>query len=661
MASPNASPPRPRPRQKQRKIGSRSCDGCKIRKVKCTEQPPCDRCRAVGIECTFNKTPSVRGPRSLRAKTLEQIREAQQTGSFPSTIQEEAPSQPPVSGDDSSEITVESLVLRLCIYRLRLFPVWPIVAVEEVIAALHRDAHDVETFALAVAVGAATMAQLKLERFQDGGVDDGTTAKCLEAECQRIRTLHGLDSGAANLNKLRTSFFLHIYHENQEPGGTKSLLYLREAITLAQIMGLHRRSTYHALGTSEDRLRRRMLWLLFVTERGVAMLHKLPVVLTSAEKLPPLDGTGSDDEAHILPAFKKLVNLFWIFDQSRAFEILQDATDDMSQAAGSPGSFFNHEILNTLKRRLQDSPLDMENGSSDIQKADICVTRQWMQVLIWRATLGSWRDTAHSSSSAVVTGPIHIAQEFLDFISQLPSTALEAHGPAIEFKVYEIASAVADSVAGRLSTLANPRTGDILLKLQRILATTRGGNSNLLNLLAGRIAHMKGPSYPVPNFVPNPTPQVTEIEGLPDDLAGEWTIDTGQNPHAGDTGQAPPSRSRSPYSSPSPWLSLVAAAELEQQSISDGSGTVNTPGDALPLVGGHGAVGVMRSTMNWYTQPLGLLGQLYPIPDASGMGGGGQDASSAHDSPPSPGDVILGDMLTGQNWLLGLESSRMNN
>lgn len=170
---------------------------------------------------------------------------------------------------------------------------------------------------------------------------------------------------------------------------------------------------------------------------------------------------------------------------------------------------------------------------------------------------------------------------------------------------------------------------------------------------------MKAPSYPTPEFLPNPTPQVTELETLPDDLAGEWTLDTGQTPHAADTGQLPPSRSRSPYSSPSPWLSLVAAAELEQQSIhvSDGS---NTPGDALPL----GAVGIMRPTMNhWYTQPLGLLGQLYSLPDGgNGMGGGGgQDSSGADASPPSPGDVILADMLTGQNWLLGLENSRLNN
>ncbi|KAM7185097.1 Major facilitator superfamily domain containing protein [Rhypophila sp. PSN 637] len=652
----------------------------------------------VGIECTFNKTPAVRGPRSLRAKTLEQIRKAQQDGLLPasSSLADHQPPPQPASAPSNHnrpqpEISIESLVLRLCIYRVRLFPVWPIVAVEEVIAALHRDAHDVETFALAVAVGAATMAQLKLERFRDGGVDDGLTAQLLESECQRIGRTHGLDSGAATLNKVRTSFFLHIYHENQEPGGTRSLLYMREAITLAQIMGLHRAASYLGLDAAEDRLRRRIIWLLFVTERGVSMLHRLPLVLTSTDRLPPLDVSSSDDEAHVLPAFKKLVNLFWIFDQSRAFEILQDTAD---QASNGTASFFNQEVLNALKRQLQDAPLEMENGSSDIQKADICVTRQWMQVLIWRATLGSWRDSTSESSqaSAVVTAPIHIAQEFLDFISQLPNAALEAHGPAIEFKVYEIASAVADAVTGPLGGhpqtaalgLVNGRTASILVKLQRILATTRGGNSNLLNQLAARIAHLKAPALPAPEFVS--APQVTEMQIAPDDGIDEpWQI-----PYPG------LSPGRSPYSSPSPWLSLVAAAELEQQTISDGHGpphaASNTVGTTqrdgasqlelqapVSLGGRQGHAhadgsgdSMMRGpTMNWYTStvstpPLGLLGQ-HGVYNLSADNGhvmrhgqhGGQGQPSGETPAPSPGDIAIADLLNGQNWLLGMGSPRI--
>jgi hypothetical protein len=85
------------PKAKKRKIGSRSCDACKIRKVRCTEGSPCERCTAIGIECTFNKTQSTRGPRSLRAKTIQQIREAQQQtpSSGPSPSLPPLPAPPP--------------------------------------------------------------------------------------------------------------------------------------------------------------------------------------------------------------------------------------------------------------------------------------------------------------------------------------------------------------------------------------------------------------------------------------------------------------------------------------------------------------------------------------------------------------------------------------
>lgn len=132
---------------------------------------------------------------------------------------------------------------------------------EDDTAALEKEEGDTLTYALANAVGAATMAQLKLESLADTA-----SASSMEAECHRSR---GLDCAGrdASLDTLRIAFFLHVYHENLEPGGVASLLYLREAITLAQIMGLHRESTYATLSLPEQEIRRRILWLLFITER----------------------------------------------------------------------------------------------------------------------------------------------------------------------------------------------------------------------------------------------------------------------------------------------------------------------------------------------------------------------------------------------------------
>ncbi|KAM0274298.1 hypothetical protein ACHAQH_007972 [Verticillium albo-atrum] len=629
-----AAPPKPR------KIGSRACDACKIRKVKCTEIPPCRRCSTIGIECTFNKGQATRGPRSLRAKTWQQIRDAQQQQNQQEKPLEDAAREVSAdgsphssngrdpSGNTAPSIAVEWLVLRLCIYRLRLFPVWPIVAVEEVIASLQRDAEDHEMYALATAMGAATMAQLKLDRSRDCGINDAVTADTLEAESQRSRVM--LDSQPANLNKLRTSFFLHIYHENQQPGGTKSLLYLREAITLAQIMGLHRASSYSVLPSAEQRIRRRTIWLLFVTERGVSMLHKLPVVLNSNGKLPPLDSGDADDEAHILPAFKKLVNLFWIFDQSGAFEILQDSAD------GADGSGArNFDVLSTLQRRLQEDALDLEQGGNDVQKADILATRQWMQILIWRA------NTSRRANAAAIAvhGPIQIAKEFLDLAARLPSAALEAHGPGIEFKVFEIASAVADVIASHLSQSSalpmDVRPSDILARLQTILASTRGGNNSLLRLLGARIAQVE--AQPALFNLGLNTTHLQRVDEILDDGMNNWDPGNG-GPEQTFDAQAYHDQAAMTQMQPlgwpfpaSPWLSLVAAAELEQQQ-SDGSRGQQMPGETE---------GMSPGTGGWFTQSLDLLGQLESEPPAS-------EASMES----LPGNNV--DMMTNDPWQLDL-------
>jgi hypothetical protein len=122
------------------------------------------------------------------------------------------------------------------------------------------------------------------------------------------------------------------------------------------------------------------------------MLHNLPVVLRCNTQFPSSDG---EDESHVLSAFRKLVNLFWTFDQSGAFDILQD--------------------------------IDWES-SNDVQRADICVTRQWMRAVLWRISLLRNSGSDHVTS---LSHPIQIAQEFLSVISKLPTAAIESHGPSI--------------------------------------------------------------------------------------------------------------------------------------------------------------------------------------------------------------------------------------
>ena len=55
----------------------RACDACRVRKVRCSGERPCAGCLNINVDCTFVTTQSAkRGPRNLRAKTIQQIQQA---------------------------------------------------------------------------------------------------------------------------------------------------------------------------------------------------------------------------------------------------------------------------------------------------------------------------------------------------------------------------------------------------------------------------------------------------------------------------------------------------------------------------------------------------------------------------------------------------------
>lgn len=240
------------------RLARRACDSCKIRKIRCTEVPPCKGCTASGIECTFSKLQATRGPRGLRPRTIDKIQKR-------SRGEELATSNDPSKDKGKPRATplmdeVPHLIAILDIYAERLFPIWPVVDAADLKRKLLETPSQLNPARhLAHAVALAAIAQLRLETPWQPKLGQ-TEAGGIGGE---LDLLHGL----------RISFFLHIYHENAAAGGTKSLVYLREAITQAQILRLDRESTYATLSEADQQVSRRVLWLLFVTERFVWCPH----------------------------------------------------------------------------------------------------------------------------------------------------------------------------------------------------------------------------------------------------------------------------------------------------------------------------------------------------------------------------------------------------
>lgn len=156
----------------------------------------------------------------------------------------------------------------------------------------------------------------------------------------------------------------------------------------------------------------------------MCILHKLPVVLRTNVSAPEVD--DANDQAHVLPAFLKLLNLFRLFERSKMFEIIEGEAWD-TEAVGDKLGFMDDKFLETLQDKLEDGSVLFDH-ISDVQKADLCVTRHWMRMILWRLSSKQNNSYQRSQQPTSASFPVAVARELLNIVSQLPRPAIEAHG-----------------------------------------------------------------------------------------------------------------------------------------------------------------------------------------------------------------------------------------
>jgi hypothetical protein len=152
------------------------------------------------------------------------------------------------------------------IFNTRLYPIWPVVSPDRLMANMAFNENDHGTFALASALCAATISQLRLPEHHttDSPAHDAVSSLAFAQEAERFRSAYDYREDCG-LPSLLTAFFLHMYYSNANKLRTAALL-LREAITCCHTLELHRSDTLTALGSAEQSLRLRVYWLLFISE-----------------------------------------------------------------------------------------------------------------------------------------------------------------------------------------------------------------------------------------------------------------------------------------------------------------------------------------------------------------------------------------------------------
>lgn len=199
-----------------------------------------------------------------------------------------------------------------------------------------------------------------------------------------------------------------------------SWFHVREAITLSHAAGLEKSNLDLSLSFDEQLRRQRTHALLFITERGACVLDEFQVSMLNIPGMP--QGSCVDEDPLIASGLQALYNLFAMLDFNFV-KLWNDSARFSSLEKGYP------ELV-ALQDHLSE-PMDL-HGVSDIQRADVLITQQWLRLVFWQAALKKGLVSISNTHPAFSYDyPLVIASSLCDIVKSLPPIAIQVHGLGI--------------------------------------------------------------------------------------------------------------------------------------------------------------------------------------------------------------------------------------
>ncbi|KAI0848532.1 fungal-specific transcription factor domain-containing protein [Daldinia vernicosa] len=460
----------------------RACDACHRRKVKCDGINPCRNCASAQLTCTYNAIPQKKGPKGSRAKVISELRETQRQTSLSAKVQSRlnginsppcSPTLSPTPGLLASEMAKECIEF----FFANMYPIMPI---------LHRQRLEqqsmyldsgLDTYCLVTSLCAWMMfqpgmnvpgADPLLEHLPGANIASGMV---LIEETIRVRKGYEYQE-SPSLNSLCTSYFLFCSHYALDMHD-KAWYYLREATTLAHIIGMNKEETYLQYDNIEASRRRRLYWLLFVTERAYALQRGRPLTLQASINLPTMTDDPTDPLAPQLNGYILLVNLF------RPFDDMFITFWNKTRSESSPS------YLSALQKQFS----DMIPPYMNVQDSDLRANQQWLKTITWHLSMQNGCAPQGSQDQMQLQYPIDMSRDLMSMTSQFQTQSTELLGMPLVAKLLEISSSLIDV----LSVL--PSSGDPfsmgpreqLNSLLQLLSVLRNGDHHFLPLLLNKV------------------------------------------------------------------------------------------------------------------------------------------------------------------------------
>ncbi|KIX99404.1 uncharacterized protein Z520_04980 [Fonsecaea multimorphosa CBS 102226] len=484
----------------------KACDACHRRKVRCSGGQPCRTCGQTNLECTYLAVPQKKGPKGNRSKILSQIRDAQKTKQIhlphpsPSDATQSpsqdlkpsldlgspSPQTPPTRSPNAALLSQQTIENCVDFYFSNMSTTTSILSRHQLMDTIgSRTTADAEVYCLAGSLCAFVMVQPGMNlAVAPGSHYEGEPpenrygyASMLLNDVLRVRK--SIDYVEfPTLSALQTSFFLFSCYFTLEKQNV-CWFHLREAVTLAQLMGMHEESSYLVGDPVENMYKRRMYWLLLVTERAYAMERHRPLSLHPTIGLPL---TNEPHEEASMSGFLCLIALFRCID------------DEFMALWNKVKSECSDTWLSQLQRQVT-AAIPPGLKTTESQMADVRVTLHWLRIMIWQLSITNGCLSSSSEDSFLTFKyPIKVTTDLIQDISTISLDAMEVHGVGLIEKLFDIACTLTDVVScvpltpSEISNSSNETPFEYLNKLLTLISQLRGGTSRYYPLLLVKVS-----------------------------------------------------------------------------------------------------------------------------------------------------------------------------
>ncbi|PVH86427.1 hypothetical protein DL98DRAFT_557011 [Cadophora sp. DSE1049] len=505
--------------QKSRKASDKvrqACEYCRSRKIRCNNHNPCPNCQRINLPCVY-QIPKKKGPR--RREAVQEIprsvpSEPSKSPGYDITV---SPEPSTASFQPSSLLSLETFQSCLDSFFTNKYPVMPILDRDATYASLHQ-LHDSPTqYSLITSLCAVIMMQTEISvpTDKEGSLDKSHQFDSMLAVDFLIKETYRAREccdqiESPSLASVQSSFFLFSCL-SQMGKDNSAWVHLRESITMLQLLGLHEETSYSTMSDPcYATFSRRTFWLLFITEQAYALQRHRPLTLRRPIDLPVIE---DGHEAAIIYGFLDSIDLFRNFGDG--FMSLWNYTERDSPHPVSPRPFIK------LQEFLKDV-IPNVSERSEIQQADLLITRQWLKMIVWQLCLKKGMLSSNPiTDSMSFHYPVDIARDVTLVARLLPLEAFQANGVGILGKIFDIGCSLADVLLVHphilhTSTIeVGPK--DYLMDLVRILDMDIRGHSRYLLLLANRADECLGVRIPSTLSAGNGSPAVysDEVHGSP--------------------------------------------------------------------------------------------------------------------------------------------------